>query len=150
MPTSNSEAGTIVKIVKDYLSIEQMTELFTKLDEEVGQKTDNMSLKTSLAMLRTLVKSPVVKFSICWEAAFYALVFIHFVLIGCMAASFILLPFYFSLLVAVPVNVFIFTLLVSREECKLTALENYIRQKTGRKRIGGFVGHYIVKRFKKH
>jgi len=55
MPTSNTEAEQIIRISEEYLTIEQMKELFVGLDDEVGQWTDNDSLKVSLKMMRTLV-----------------------------------------------------------------------------------------------
>lgn len=57
MPTSNTEAEQIVRISEEYLTIEQMKELFIRLDDEVGQWTDNDSLKVSLKMMRSLVEN---------------------------------------------------------------------------------------------
>ena len=54
MPTSESEARKIQEIVNDFLTTDQARELTTRLDEEVGKKTDNNSLKVSLSMLRRL------------------------------------------------------------------------------------------------
>lgn len=57
MPTSNSEAERIVEISLEYLPLEKLCELFVRLDEEVGQSTDNDSLKVSLHMMRALLES---------------------------------------------------------------------------------------------
>ena len=54
MPTSNDEARRIQGIINDYLTKEQAREITKRLDEEVGQQTDNDSLKVSLQMLRAL------------------------------------------------------------------------------------------------
>ena len=54
MPTSKSEARKIQEIVNDFLTTDEARELTTRLDEEVGKKTDNDSLKVSLSMLRRL------------------------------------------------------------------------------------------------
>ena len=54
MPTTNSEATQIVQICLDYVSAGQLKELSTRLDEEVGQHTDNDSLKVTLNMLRQI------------------------------------------------------------------------------------------------
>jgi hypothetical protein len=54
MPTSEDEAKKIQEIMNDYLTPEQAKEITARLDKEVGQKTENDSLKVSLHMLRVL------------------------------------------------------------------------------------------------
>ena len=54
MPTSNDEANNIVRIMNDYLTAEDAQSITRRLDEEVGQSSDNDSLKVSLQMLRAL------------------------------------------------------------------------------------------------
>ena len=54
MPTSNDEAKNIVSIMNEYLTTEDAQSITRRLDEEVGQKCDNDSLKISLQMLRAL------------------------------------------------------------------------------------------------
>jgi hypothetical protein len=54
MPTSNEEARNIVNIMDDFLTPEEAKTITQRLDEEVGQKSDNDSLKVSLGMLRAL------------------------------------------------------------------------------------------------
>ena len=54
MPTSNDEAKNIVSIMNEYLTTEDAQSITRRLDEEVGQKSDNDSLKLSLQMLRAL------------------------------------------------------------------------------------------------
>jgi hypothetical protein len=54
MPTSNEEARRMVRIMDDFLSPEDAKAITRRLDEEVGQKSDNDSLKVSLGMLRAL------------------------------------------------------------------------------------------------
>jgi len=54
MPTSNDEAKNIVSIMNEYLTTEDAQSITRRLDEEVGQKSDNDSLKISLQMLRAL------------------------------------------------------------------------------------------------
>tara|TARA_Y100001951_G_C11106135_1_gene164815 strand:+ start:146 stop:403 length:258 start_codon:yes stop_codon:yes gene_type:complete len=54
MPTSINEAKKIQEIINDYLTVEQAVEITERLDIEVGQKTENDSLKVSLKMLRGL------------------------------------------------------------------------------------------------
>lgn len=57
MPTSVNEATTIVKITQEFLPLEKAVEFAVRLDEEVGQHTDNSSLKVTLRMLRTALES---------------------------------------------------------------------------------------------
>ena len=54
MPTSNDEAKNIVSIMNEYLTTQDAQRITRRLDEEVGQKSDNDSLKISLQMLRAL------------------------------------------------------------------------------------------------
>tara|TARA_R100001143_G_C3359231_1_gene134485 strand:+ start:5235 stop:5411 length:177 start_codon:yes stop_codon:yes gene_type:complete len=54
MPTSNDEARKIVSIMSEYLSDSDAQSITRRLDEEVGQTSDNDSLKVSLQMLRAL------------------------------------------------------------------------------------------------
>ena len=54
MPTSQGEAAKICEIIDDFLTVEDAKEITARLDEEVGQETDNDSLRVSLAMLRQL------------------------------------------------------------------------------------------------
>ena len=54
MPTSNDEARKIVSIMNEYLSDSDAQSITRGVDEEVGQASDNDSLKVSLQMLRAL------------------------------------------------------------------------------------------------
>jgi len=54
MPTSNEEARKIVSIMNEFLTPENAQRITVRLDEEVGQLTDNESLQISLNMLRSL------------------------------------------------------------------------------------------------
>ena len=54
MPTSRVEADKIYSIINEYLGPKISTELTRRLDEEVGQKSENESLRISLSMLRNL------------------------------------------------------------------------------------------------
>ena len=54
MPTSNDEAKKIVSIMNEYLSDSDAQSITRRLDEEVGQASDNDSLTGSLQMLRAL------------------------------------------------------------------------------------------------
>ena len=54
MPTSVSEAKRIQRIINDFLTLEQAKEITQRLHEEVGENTNNDSLKVSLKMLKSL------------------------------------------------------------------------------------------------
>lgn len=83
------------------------------------------------------------------KLAFYLLVAFHMAIVLGVIASFFLLPFMVDWYVALPLMVFIFAHSTTRVQCKLTEAENYLRQKLGYKRIGGFVSYYLVKPIKK-
>ena len=54
MPTSPDEAIKIYSIINEYVEHSVAQELTRRLDDEVGQVRDNMSLQESLEMLRNL------------------------------------------------------------------------------------------------
>ena len=72
-----------------------------------------------------------------------------FVVIG-NAIAFFIVPFLTPWYVAIPICSFIFLVSFSKEiKCPLTNWENTLRMKIGKKRIGGFIGHYIIKPIRK-
>ena len=71
------------------------------------------------------------------------------VVIGNLIAFFTV-PFLTPWYIALPICSFIFLVSFSKEiKCPLTNLENDIRLKLGKKKIGGFIGHYVVKPIRK-
>jgi hypothetical protein len=54
MPTTPSEAELILSLCGEYLPPDMLRELLRRLDEEVGQKSGNWSLRETLAMLRAM------------------------------------------------------------------------------------------------
>ena len=54
MPTSIKEAVHISNIINDYLGPRVSSELTKRLYDEIGQETENDSLKASLEMLKDL------------------------------------------------------------------------------------------------
>ena len=54
MPTSPDEAVKIYSIINEYIEPSVAQELMRRLDDEVGQLSDNKSLRDSLEMLRKL------------------------------------------------------------------------------------------------
>ena len=151
MPTSVQEANSIVEIMDDFLDADDARELTARLEQEIGQHTDNDSLKVSLEMLRELYKDKTGsrKKDLAKKIALYTLVTFHYFVITVNIVAFFILPFLYPLLVWMPLNSFILTVTFTREICPLTRLENYIRTSLGMPRIGGFIGHYLVRPIKK-
>lgn len=74
----------------------------------------------------------------------------HMTLVVCMPISFLMLCIYSPWYVALPICTFIVRLLLERNvSCPITTIENYLREKLSLNKIGGFVGHYFKKPFKK-
>ena len=145
MPITQGEATKIVNISQEYLPLERLKELFVRLDEDVGKKSDDASLRECLSMMRRLVDPPIPPAPYWLWIAWYVLVFVHYILVLGVAFSFMLLPFLASWFIALPLMTFIVFFSSTRVECPLTNLENIIRKRLGLRRIGGFVGHYMVK-----
>ena len=149
MPTSQQEAFSIVEILDEYLDEEQARELTARLEQEIGQKTDNDSLKVSLEMLKALYSKQPKRIDDVKKALLYLLIAFHGFVILVNIAAFFILPFLYDLWILMPLNSFILTVTFTREICPLTRLENKLRTSLGMNRIGGFIGHYFVKPIKK-
>ena len=150
MPTSNEEAQQIVQIMNDYLTVEDAKAITERLDREVGTKTDNDSLKVSLGMLKTLYQDVDMPQPKLKRFLLYALIVFHMFVIGVNVSAFFILPFMYPLYVWMPLNSFILITTFTREVCPLTKLENHLRKQLDLPKIGGFVGHYIVRPSKKY
>jgi len=149
MPTSRDEAHSIVEILDEYLDEGQARELTARLEQEIGQKTDNDSLKVSLEMLKALYSKRPKKIDALKKCLLCLTVLFHTFVVVVNMAAFFILPFYYPLWVWMPLNSFILTVTFTREICPLTRVENYIRTSLGMSRIGGFLGHYFIKPIKR-
>jgi len=151
MPTSVEEANSIMEIMDDFLDADDARELTARLEHEVGQGTDNDSLKVSLEMLKELYKDRTgsKKKELAKKISLYSLITFHCFVVTVNIVAFFILPFLYPLLVWMPLNSFILTVTFTREICPLTRLENYIRTSLDMPRIGGFLGHYMVRPVKK-
>ena len=77
---------------------------------------------------------------------FYTIVMLHILVVIGNISAFFITPFLTPWYEALPICSFILLISFSQElKCPLTRLENSIRVKIGKKRIGGFVGHYFVR-----
>lgn len=88
----------------------------------------------------------------------YVSISIHFILVLINLIAFFVLPFTYCLinipfwlfvLLITPIETFIFRLIFVGGDCPITDCENKIRQTLGMKTISGFIGHYIIKPFRK-
>ena len=149
MPTSQQEAFSIVEILDEYLDENQARELTARLEQEIGQKTENDSLKVSLEMLKALYSKNPKKIDYLKKGLLYSVILFHAFVIMVNILAFFVLPFYYPLWVWMPVCSFILTVTFTREICPLTRVENYIRTSLGMSRIGGFLGHYFIKPLKR-
>jgi hypothetical protein len=149
MPTSQQEAFSIVEILDEYLDEGQARELTARLEQEIGQKTDNDSLKVSLEMLKALYSKNPKRIDYVKKALLCLLVVFHTFVIIVNTAAFFVLPFMYPLYVWMPINSFILVTTFTREICPLTRLENKLRTSLGMSRIGGFLGHYFVRPIKR-
>ena len=151
MPTSAEEANTIVEIMDDFLDVDDARELTARLEQEIGRNTDNDSLKVSLEMLRRLYKDRTGsrKKDLLKKTALYSLSFFHMLVVLTNVTAFFIIPFMYHPLIWVPINSFILTVSFTRETCPLTRLENYLRTSLGMSRIGGFIGHYLIRPYRR-
>jgi hypothetical protein len=87
----------------------------------------------------------------CMIGLFFVVVGLHiFIVLGNILAFFIA-PFLAPWYEALPICSFVLLISFSQElKCPLTRLENWIRVKLGKKRIGGFIGHYFLKPVKRY
>lgn len=146
MPTSQQEAVDVINIVSDYLDEADAKELMARLSDEIGEHTENDSLKASLQMLKALyeIAPKPKKIDQVWPFAFRAVVAGHMLVVIINLIAFFVLPFTYPVYVWVPLNSFILITMFSRSLCPFTRLENYLRVRVGKPTIGGFIGHYIV------
>lgn len=135
----------IVNVIQSYLPEEKAAELLIKLDEDVGKKSGDESVRKVLAALRSVVDKPLPPAPMWLWAAFYVLVVFHILMVIAVFLAFFILPIYASWYISVPLMTFIFFFSTTRVECQLTNLENNMRKKLGLKKIGGFVGHYFLR-----
>lgn len=149
MPTSTQEANSIVEILDEFLDSDQARELTARLEQEIGQKTENDSLKVSLEMLKALYSKKPPRIDTYKKVALHFMIVFHTFVIMVNVLAFFILPFSYPLWVWMPLNSFILVTTFTREICPLTRVENYLRTSLGLPRIGGFIGHYFIKPVKK-
>jgi hypothetical protein len=143
------EGLDIVELFNEYLNEDQARELTARLEQEIGQHTDNSSLKKSLLLLKALYATHPPKVDYVRFAALFSIIAFHLCVVAINIVSFFILPFLYPLYVWMPINSFILVVSFTRELCPLTRLENHIRTSLGKPRIGGFIGYYILRPVKR-
>ena len=135
----------IMEILDDFLEEKEARELVARLEQEIGDKSEDKDLKKRLTALREFYQRRPIRKEHFKLMFLYSVIGFHFFVIFVNIIAFFLLPFLYPLWVWMPVNSFILTVTFTREVCPLTRLENYLRTALGMSRIGGFIGHYLVK-----
>lgn len=55
-------------------------------------------------------------------------------------------PFWYSIFIMIPIQSFIISVTFNSTPCPLTKAENALRKQLGLKPIGGFIGHYLLRK----
>lgn len=145
----SKEIQGVMEILDDFLEEKQARELVARLEQEIGDKSDDKDLKKRLKALRQFYERRPIRKEHFKLIFLYSVISFHFFVIFVNVLAFFLLPFIYPLWVWMPLNSFILTVTFTREVCPLTRLENYLRTSLGMSRIGGFIGHYMVKPFRR-
>ena len=154
MPTTTQEALKILEISQEYIDLADLKSLFTKLDTEVGQSSDNDSVKKSFAMFKqfadtaetaVLQEQHRAKLTIYW----FLIWLFHHVLIFGNLASFVVAPFKAPWYLAFPACFAIIWVTCSPVNCALTKWENNIRRQLNWPEIRTFIGHNYLKPIRK-
>lgn len=146
MSVEKNEAQVILDIMGDFLSPEQAKEITKRLNNQVGQNTNDQSLKKSFELLESLYKEGRPDRYVKLRQTFLiTIIAIHAaIIIANFAAMFIIAwaaPWY----VALPVITLIINLMFSPITCPLTKLESKIRRSLGMPEIKFFIAHYFFK-----
>jgi hypothetical protein len=144
MPTTFEEAKAITSIIDDYLSPEQAKEITNRLNAQVGQSTDNSSLRISLDMLETLYEPKKMRHVKARYAVLMAVVALHLVIISGNILAAITLPFVVPWYVALPLITLIINLTFSPIPCPLTRMENRLRGRLQMPEVKHFMGYYMI------
>ena len=142
---TSKEMQDIMEILDDFLEEKQARELVARLEQEVADKSDDKHLKNRLKALREFYERRPISREHFKQVFLYSVIIFHFFVIFVIITAFFLLPFIYPLWVWMPINSFILTVTFTREVCPLTRLENYLRTSLSMPRIGGFIGHNLVK-----
>lgn len=153
MPTTEQEADTVVRIcAEEGVKSEKLVRIFTRLWAEVGEISENDSVKQTMRMLKNMAcianKSEVVNRNDAVHRNVYVLLLVLIVLIHtliwlAMLTSCVLSMIYQPWYIAFMVIAFAVSLLMTEEQCPITRYENALREKMGIQRINHFSIHYF-------
>lgn len=137
------------EILNEFLDEDQARAFTAKIEQEVAQKTNDKNLRALIETLSSIYTVKPSRKEHFKKTLLVLLVSFHMFVIVINMVAFFILPFLYPLLVWMPLNSFILTVIFTREICPLTRLENHMRTNLGMPRIGGFIGHYIVRPIRK-
>ena len=142
---STGDLQKLSEILNEFLDENQAREFTSKVEQEIARKTDDKTLRTLLQTLNSLYTIKPKRREYFKKSILALVVVVHMFVVVINISAFFVLPFLYPLWMWMPVNSFILTVTFTREACPLTRLENYLRTSLGMRRIGGFIGHYVVK-----
>lgn len=146
---SSADLQKLSEILNEFLDEDEAREFTSKIAQEVAENTSDEKLKSLLETLSSIYKVRPKRKEYLKRTLLALVVSLHMVVVVVNIASFFILPFLYPLWMWMPVNSFILTVTFTREVCPLTRLENYLRTSLGMNRIGGFIGHYVIKPIRK-
>ena len=146
---SSADLQKLSEILNEFLDEDEAREFTSKIAQEVAENTSDEKLKSLLETLSSIYKVKPKRREYFKKSLLGLVVGLHMVVVVINIAAFFVLPFLHPIWVWMPVNSFIITVTFTREVCPLTRLENYLRTSLGMRRIGGFIGHYVVKPIRK-
>jgi hypothetical protein len=173
--TTQAESQKIAAIcLKHNVSMQTLFLLLRDLHEEIGQKSDNSSVKETIAMLfrhiesiaKELIKPGAVKQGPSepiilrhpglnksrlpnwfWVCSLITIVIFHGIIWLGLVASCIALIILAPVYISFPLIAFCFVQATTRERCPVTRWENYIRKQLNMPTITSFGLHYFYKPF---
>lgn len=151
MPTTTNEAGKILQICQqEDVPVEKLARIFRRLKDEVGEASENDSVKQTMRMLDGFVSGLTVAPTQVsaengWLLAWGAIVVAHFVIwvalwLSCLL-SLIYQPWYITMF-GISFCVYLIGVNVI---CPVTVWENHIRRQLGWPTIRSFTNHYFVR-----
>jgi len=140
-PKPRKEEKAIQQILSDYLSPEAAKEITERLNTEVGESTEDESLKSSLEMFKNIYEEEPSKAGLF---SLWCLVVFHAAVLFFNLVTIVLLPFLTPWYIALPIITLLVNLMFSPVSCPLTRLESRIRRSLSLPEIRHFMKYYVV------
>jgi hypothetical protein len=152
MPTKQEDVVKIKSIISEELpevSEERIKKLFTRINVESGELSDNSSYKISTRMLRLIYESPKKLSCFLWffTALLIIITIIHHILFWCIIISVLSAPFLvpFKLwCIGIPAQVYAINLLTTNMPCIFTKTENKLRALLSWPEMRTFFEHFYL------